>query len=151
MATTAQKVRALSLSKRKKEEKLKLVVGETGPQGRAGKDGTTTVIHKTEIPPDTFLTKEEFEERIEKIRKETSQGPSSPYVSIKQPVHYTKITTATYRIRPSELKAGINIYGVNFNGDVEIKLPTPKKEFIVYINDESGNAGTNNITVTTTG
>lgn len=123
--------------------------GRDGVDGKDGKDGVTTVIHKTELPPDTFMTKEEFEEKVEELRKQTSQGPSSPYVSIKEPVHYRQVTSATYRINNNELKKGINIYGVNYNGDVEISIPPPKIGFIVYINDESGSAGTNNIKVTT--
>ncbi|MBL4940486.1 MAG: hypothetical protein JKY81_02340 [Colwellia sp.] len=148
MATAEQKARALSLSKKKKEVKLKLVPGERGQDGRDGRDGVTTVVHKTDVPTDSFMTKEEFEEKIKELKRLTSQGPSSPYVSIKQPVHYKKITTDSYRINNNELKAGINIFGIDFNGDVEIFLPPPRKEHIIYINDESGTAGTNNITVT---
>ena len=44
----------------------------------------------------------------------------------------------------------MNIFGVNYAGDVTIYLPhNPDPEMIIIINDESGNAGSNNITVTT--
>ena len=125
--------------------------GVSGRDGAAGKDGVTTVIHKTELPPDTFMTKEEYEERIKKLERATMQGPSSPYVSIKEPVHYLQVITTPYRLSRSNLKPGITILGVNYAGDVEIVIPVPKKEHILYINDESGLAGTNNITVTTVG
>ena len=151
MVDMSARARALSLSKKKKKEKapITLVTGARGTAGRDGKDGVTTVIHKTELPPDTFMTKDEWEERIKKLEARTSQGPSAPYVSIKHPVHYYAVTTATYNLHRDSLKAGITILGVNFAGDVEITIPVPKKEHILYINDESGNAGTNNITVTT--
>lgn len=122
--------------------------GASGAEGKAGKDGVTTVIHKTELPPDTFMTKEEYEERIKKLERATMQGPSSPYVSIKEPIHYFSITDASYRIGKNTIKPGINIFGVNFAGNVEVFLPPPKKGHIIYINDESASAATNNITIT---
>lgn len=173
MATREQRAKALSLSKRKKakakkdsERLLKLVQEEvgkvevrhgvdgksiTGPpgrDGRDGKDGVTTVIHKTELPPDTFMTKDEWEERIKKLERQTRQGPAAPYVSIKEPVHYFQITTSSYKIGENQMKPGINIFGVDYNGDVEVFLPKPKKGHIIYINDESASAATNNITIT---
>jgi len=154
MVDISARARALSLSKKKKKEKAAVTLvtgarGKDGKAGRDGKDGVTTVIHKTELPPDTFMTKEEWEKRIEALERRTSQGPSAPYVSIKHPVHYYSVTTAEYNLHKDSLKAGITILGVNYAGDVEITIPVPKKEHILYINDESGNAGTNNITVTT--
>lgn len=63
-------------------------------------------------------------------------------------VLYTQITSATRTITDSELKIGTNIFGVNYDGGVTITLPSgisPRK--IIVINDESGAAGTNNITI----
>ena len=64
--------------------------------------------------------------------------------------HITTITSATYVINKNELKAGTNIFGVNFAGTVTITLPPIHhriKDKIIVIKDESGNASSNIITV----
>lgn len=63
-------------------------------------------------------------------------------------VKFTPVTTATYIITDNELVLGHNIFGVNYAGAVVITLPAgidPDK--LIIINDESGLAGTNNITI----
>lgn len=63
-------------------------------------------------------------------------------------VAYTAVTTATRVITDTELVIGTNIFGVNFAGAVTITLPTGvDSNKIIVINDESGLAGTNNITI----
>lgn len=65
-------------------------------------------------------------------------------------VKYTNITSATFTITKSSLLHGHNIFGVNYAGDVTITIPNyVDPEMLITINDESGSAGTNNITVTT--
>jgi len=62
---------------------------------------------------------------------------------------YTNVTTAEYHVNRSQLDLGTNIFGVNFNGDVTIFFPKnidPRS--IIVVNDESGNASANNITIT---
>ncbi len=64
-------------------------------------------------------------------------------------VVYTAITTATKVITDAELVIGTNIFGVNYAGAVAITLPDNiSSTKIIVINDESGSAGTNNITLT---
>ena len=64
-------------------------------------------------------------------------------------VKYTAITTATRAITDAELVIGTNIFGVNYAGAVAITLPDNiSSQKIIVINDESGLAGTNNITLT---
>lgn len=64
------------------------------------------------------------------------------------PVSYTKITVSEFHIRKPSLLYGINIFGVNYAGDVTIYLPkSVDPAMMIYIKDESGSAGTNNITV----
>ena len=66
------------------------------------------------------------------------------------PVRYTPITTATFTISERILLEGHNIFGVNYAGDVTITLPNnPLPTQIIVVKDESGSAGTNNITLTT--
>ena len=68
--------------------------------------------------------------------------------SIIAQVKYTEITTATRVITDAELVVGTNIFGVNFVSDVTITLPAGiASNKIIVINDESGNAGINNITI----
>ena len=63
-------------------------------------------------------------------------------------VLHTAVTTATRTITDNELILGINIFGVNFAGAVSITLPAGiDSNKIIVINDESGQAGTNNITL----
>ena len=58
------------------------------------------------------------------------------------------VTTATRVITDAELVLGHNIFGVNFAGAVTITLPTGlDSNKLIVINDESGSAGTNNITI----
>jgi len=71
-------------------------------------------------------------------------GPSSAGVK------YTQITTALYSFVNADLVEGHNIFGVNYNGDVTITIPeelSPEK--IIIVKDESGSAGSNNITIQT--
>ena len=64
-------------------------------------------------------------------------------------VNYTAITTATYAITDAELVVGTNIFGVNYAGAVAITLPDNiSSTKIIVVNDESGAAGANNITLT---
>ena len=62
---------------------------------------------------------------------------------------YTHIDTASYKIVPNQLFVGYNIFGVNYPGAVSIQVPSDiPNNIVVAIADESGLAGTNNITVT---
>ena len=63
-------------------------------------------------------------------------------------IRFTAVTTATLVIADNDLVLGHNIFGVNFAGDVSITLPAGiDSDKIIVINDESGLAGTNNITL----
>ena len=63
-------------------------------------------------------------------------------------VAYTAVTTATRVITNVELVIGTNIFGVNYAGAVTITLPANiDSNKIIIINDESGLAGANNITL----
>lgn len=74
-----------------------------------------------------------------------------PELELRKPssaVSYEQITASTYTITDAELAKGFNIYGVNYAGAVTITLPsTTTTDKIIVINDESGLAGTNNITI----
>ena len=64
-------------------------------------------------------------------------------------VKHTAIRTATRVITDAELVLGMNMFGVNYPGDVSILLPVNiDSNKLIMINDESGLAGTNNITIT---
>lgn len=63
-------------------------------------------------------------------------------------VRFTAVTTATLVIADNDLVLGHNIFGVNYAGAVTITLPAGiDSDKIIVINDESGLAGTNNITI----
>jgi hypothetical protein len=64
-------------------------------------------------------------------------------------VKYTAVTSSGVDILDTDLILGQNIYGVNYSGIVNISLPANiDSNKLVIINDESGNASTNNITIT---
>lgn len=124
--------------------------GKNGKDGRDGKDGKTEIRHVfQDLPPDLVtkqaLTdlKKQFDREIEMLKVSGSSGGGG-LISNNT---YTKIEQAEYHINKSQLSLGTNIFGVNFEGDVCIFLPKniDKRSHIV-INDESGNAGTYNIT-----
>lgn len=124
--------------------------GPTGPKGEKGDSVTLDEI----LPLVEALVKSE----IDKI--ELPEGTDSVVYNMiggggPSPVAYiTTITTNEYRINKNELRAGTNIFGVNYAGDVTIYLPEPHEELkskIIIVNDESASASTNNITITTTG
>lgn len=128
--------------------------GPEGPAGRDGKDGVnglTEIIHKYEPLPDDVV-KEEF---LEELRKEVeglkkNQRFIGTGGGASDGIKYVSVTSPVYKISRNELlNNGITIYGVNYAGAVTITMPQPKPGQIVYINDESGNADSNNITVTT--
>ena len=118
--------------------------GLRGPQGFIGPKGDSLSIG--EITP---LVEALIESELKKI-------PKPPQAVIQRgggqvaTKYVTTITEATYTINKSQLTAGVNIFGVNFAGDVTVKLPPIHervKDKIIIINDESGLAGTNNITI----
>jgi hypothetical protein len=129
--------------------------GLQGPQGPVGKDGTdgvTQILHSFEPLPDDVVK----EDSLEKIREELESVKRRQRHSIGggsnsgEGIKYVKVTASEYKISKNELlHNGITIFGVNYAGAVTITLPQPKKNQIVYINDESGNADSSNITVTT--
>jgi len=65
-------------------------------------------------------------------------------------VHYTQVTSTPYTITAASLVFGVNIFGVNVAGPASIILPASiDTAKLIVIDDESGNAGTNSITITT--
>ena len=128
------------------------IQGVPGSSGSPGKDGTTHVITTVESLPEDLVRqsalqelKEELE-RVKRAQKHSIGGGSNSGEGVK----YVSVKTATYRVRKNGLlDNGITIFGVNFNGPVNITIPQPRENQIIYINDESGNADSNNITVTT--
>lgn len=130
--------------------------GEQGPPGQAGrdgKDGVTTILHKVEELPDDLVTKDlldEIRDELQKVRNNQQRFSIGGGTSSGEGIKYVAVRQAEYKISRNELlDNGITIFGVNFAGAVTITIPQPKKNQIVYINDESGAADSNNITVTT--
>ena len=66
-------------------------------------------------------------------------------------VQYTKVTSTPHTVTDDDLIQGINILGVDVGTDVTINLPaTPSEGKLIFVNDESDAAATNNITIQTT-
>lgn len=152
--------------KRVTEERViilkKIIEGTAGKDGRDGKDGVTTVVKEVvhvQEPSEPGATGSAPEHEVSngEIRFKHPDGTWGEWVSLHasgggglESVKYVKIETATYRITRSSLIVGTNIFGVNFSGDVEVLLPSGiDQNIIIVIKDESNNAGTNNITITT--
>lgn len=135
-----------------------------GRKGEKGKDGITTVIkevvHVREegTPGDTGAAPE-HEVRNGEIRFKQPDGTWGKWITVQptssggggsEVVRYTPVQAASFKINRGSLIGGTNIFGVNFAGDVELILPSGiDKNIIIVIKDESNNAGTNNITITT--
>ena len=78
------------------------------------------------------------------IRAVTAPGGGGPD-SFNQ---YVRVTTATYTIAKGGLLFGNNVFGVDFPGDVTVFLPASvDSRAHITVKDESGLAGTNNITI----
>jgi len=137
--------------------------GKPGDRGKPGKDGITTTITETITKiepgkPGLDGVSPEHEVRNGEVRFKHPDGTWGDWVMM--PVApgggpdsyntYTTITQASFRVNRQALTLGTNVFGVNFNGDVEIILPNGiDKRILIVIKDESNNAGTNNITITT--
>lgn len=66
----------------------------------------------------------------------------------KPAVNYIPVRASSYTVDKNKLIEGHNIIGVNYNGAVTIFLPKKLHSFCtITVNDESGNASTNNITI----
>jgi hypothetical protein len=136
--------------------------GKKGDQGKPGQDGITTIVNKT-IVEEKDGTKGDMpnhQVRNGEIRFENPDGTWGKWITV-QPTSgggggtdthntYRLIEQAIFHVGRQDLQLGHNILGVNYNGDVTIILPDGiDKRAIIVVKDESNNAGTNNITVTT--
>jgi len=139
------------LALEKLEEKINAVKIIEGPMGPSGKDGSTPQIDAlmvAELLKRDPLFKEELKgekgEKGEDAQKQLGGGGAP------KQFRYNKVRTATYIIKASSLVQGMNIFGVDYDGDVTITLPNNiTSDRLIVVNDESGNAGANNITVQT--
>ena len=132
--------------------------------GKDGKDGITTVVKETVNVPvkgdkGADGSTPEHEVRNGEVRFKNPDGtwgkwievqPSSGGGGLAAAVNYVKIEQARYLVNRGALIEGHNIFGVDYPGDVEIILPQGiSKNILMSFKDESNNAGTNNITITT--
>ena len=128
-------------------------VGLQGPQGLSGTrglDGTSVSLGEVKK-----LVEELVDASVESLPKPKDSTASAAkhhgHGGSVPPVKYvTTITTSTYTINKNELQASTNIFGVNVAGTCTITLPLIHERFkdkIIIINDESGSAGSNNITI----
>jgi hypothetical protein len=118
-------------------------IGLEGPQGPRGESGT--------IPAHRWVGDELQFQNPDGTwgKKRNLRGPSGGG-SVAQHFKYFAVDTATYTVNVKQLVSGINIFGVRYDaGPVTITLPesiNPNDKTLIF-NDETGNAGTNNITV----
>lgn len=128
-------------------------VGPKGDTGLPGKDGITQVVHQFQDLPEDIVKEDslsELREELKKLKNNQQKFSIGGGTSSGEGVKYVAVRQAEYKISKNELlDNGITIFGVNFAGVVNITIPQPKKNQIVYINDESGSADSNNIVVTT--
>ena len=125
--------------------------GLRGPQGAQGTKGDSLSLEQVKPLVEALVKSEVEKVELPEPIKETVR--EQHFGGGRNPVKYiTTITEATYSILKAQLGAGMNIFGVNYAGDVTITLPTGHqqvKDQVIIINDESGAAGTNNITIKT--
>ncbi len=136
-----------------------------GTEGKAGKDGVTevinTIVHQHEEGKQGDIgSAPEHEVRNGEVRFKNPDGTWGKWVEAVaqqangggglESVKETPVAQASFKITRKSLIVGTNIYGVNFAGDVEFILPSGiDKNIIIVVKDESNDASTNNITVTT--
>ena len=115
--------------------------GERGPQGLSGKDAS---------PKDVAALLTEDEDFLKKTKGRDGETPLIMGGGGHATGSYTHVNTAEHTIGKSNLFHGMNVIGVDYAGAVTIYLPHKiDPEMIIVINDESGAASSNNITVTT--
>lgn len=128
-------------------------IGEIGEQGRVGASGMPGATGQ----PGPAGPMPAHQVRGDEVRFQNPDGTWGPWVrAVTAPGGggpdsfntYTKIAQSTYAIRRTQLGFGTNVFGVNFAGAVTVTLPAGiDKRVIIVINDESGNADSNNITI----
>ena len=136
-----------------------------GKRGKPGKDGVITTITETvhvqepSEPGDTGAAPE-HQVRNGEIRFKNPDGTWGQFITVQpsstgggggsEAVRYTPVQAANFKVLRNSLIVGTNIFGVNFAGDVELILPSGiDKNIIIVVKDESNDASTNNITITT--
>lgn len=134
-----------------------------GKRGKQGEPGVTTTITET-VEKDGIPGKDgstpEHEVRNGEVRFKNPDGTWGKWIEAQQAhasgggglesVKYSSVAQASYKVTRSSLIVGTNIFGVNYAGAVEFILPSGiDKNIIIVIKDESNDASTNNITLTT--
>jgi len=127
--------------------------GAQGIEGKPGKDGLRGpegLPGKDSSPKDVAALLKADEDFLRKTKGKTGESPVIMGGGGHATATYTAVTSAEHVIGKSNLVHGMNIIGVNYAGAVNIYLPHKiDPEMIIVINDESGSASSNNITVTT--
>ena len=132
------------------ERGLQGLSGPQGPQGPQGQPGKNGVNGKDGIDGKDGRDGKDAVIDIATLKQEISQDVSSVVRTSggNQTVKYRSVTSNEFTISKNSLIRGINIFGVNYNGDVTIYLPSSSApDRLIYVNDESGNASGNNITI----
>ena len=133
-----------------------------GKRGLPGKDGVTTTVTET-ITKEGKVGKDgstpEHEVNNGEVRFKNPDGTWGKWIEVQpqssgggavQVVKYTAVEAANFKVIRQGLIEGTNIFGVNYPGEVELILPSGiDKNIIIVVKDESNNASTNNITITT--
>ena len=142
------------------------IKGLPGDRGEPGKDAVATVVHKTvhvveEGKPGQKGDSPDHQVRSGEIRFMKPDGTWGKWIEVQpaqqangggglESIKYTSVEQAAFRVTRKALIVGTNIFGVNFSGAVEFILPSGiDKNIIIVIKDESNDASTNNITITT--
>lgn len=133
-----------------------IIINKTilGTPGQKGKDGESITGKKGPVGAAPM-----HEVRNGELRFQNPDGTWGEWIAVPQAPAgggpesyntYTSVKQASFRVNRQSLTLGKNIFGVDFAGDVEIILPNGiDKRILIVVKDESNNAGTNNITLTT--
>ena len=136
--------------------------GPQGPQGIPGPPGESGEAVEIDYNYIGEQVKEdpEFKDLIDKLEKLLKAARQLP-IGGKQPARgsssggaqptykYTRVTTNEYTVTYSNTVSGLNIIGVAYaDGPVTIYIPnTLPPDRSIVVNDETGSAGDNNITI----
>lgn len=136
---------------RRKVEAIPLIEGPVGP---AGRDGQSAELGPEDILAIAEMLKKDslFKEQLRGEKGDPGQAAPKALGGGGAPrqFKYVPIRTATYTLKAKDTVQGITVLGVDYDGDVTITLPDNlTSDRMIIVNDESGSAGSNNITVQT--
>ena len=120
------------------------VDGRDGRDGQQGRDGMMGPMpnHRWVGTALSFQNPDgTFDDPVDLRGMDGTDGGSgsTTFTGQAKTVNYRQITVASFRIKANDLISGLNIFGVLFNGEVTVYLPTnTPPDILINVKDEGG-------------